>query len=62
MSEFYTDDEVKAALPVQNTSMFEDLGEGDRNIEIVYKKRARNPHINHIIARVAPVLWKRLIE
>lgn len=56
---YHTDAEVIDALKKQNPHHFRDLEEEDR-VEIRYRRKARNPHMAHIVLKVSPVLWNRL--
>lgn len=53
------DTDIQKALVNQNAHIFEGLEEDDRNIDILYRKRTRNPLQCHIVARVTPRVWKR---
>lgn len=56
---YNSDEEVQNALRTQNKDLFKDI-ENDK-IEIVYKKRARNPLVNHVVLRVSPKMWQRMV-
>lgn len=58
---YNTDEEVLAALRNQNKDLFKDLDDKGK-VEILFKRRARNPHTNHIVMRVSPPIWKRMVE
>ncbi|CAH0400102.1 unnamed protein product [Chilo suppressalis] len=34
----------------------------ERLIEALYEKRTRNPHVAHVVLRVAPEIWQQLTE
>ncbi|XP_045540539.1 zinc finger CCCH domain-containing protein 13-like [Papilio machaon] len=57
---YNSDDDVLAALRNQNKNIFKNLEE--EKMEIIYKRRARNPHANHIVMRVAPQIWQRMVD
>lgn len=59
---YNNDDDVLGALRNQNQHLFKDIKEEDTKAEIAYKRRTRNPHTHHIIMRVSPKLWQRLME
>lgn len=57
---YNSDEDVLSALKNQNTGT---LGEiGDQKLEIAFKKRTRNPHTHHIVMRVSPKIWQRLVQ
>lgn len=58
----HSDDEVLKALRNQNRNVFRGLNEGDDRVEIKYKRKARNPHTNHIIVATSPTIWRRATE
>lgn len=59
----YNDDEViLAALRSQNRNMLKDLEGKDQKMEVAYKRRTRNPHTSHIVLRVSPAVWRRLVD
>lgn len=55
-----TDTEVLEALRKQNKQIFQDLSDEDGKVSIKYKKRARNPHTQHMVLTVSPKIWSRL--
>lgn len=55
-----TDTEIKSALKLQNQHIFEDLSEQDGTMEILFRKKTRNPQVSHVVARVTPLLWSRM--
>lgn len=57
-----TDDDICIALQTQNQRILDDLNEKDKEIKILFRKRTRNPQVGHVVARVAPLLWKKLTE
>lgn len=56
------DDEMVQALYTQNESIFRDLNEEERKIEIKYKKRTRNPNTAHVVVQVRPKVWQRMTK
>lgn len=58
---YNTEEEVLGALRKQNHKTFEGLGDEDR-MEVKYKRKSRNAITNHIILKVSPRLWSRLVE
>lgn len=61
-----TDEDIKSALRNQNRRVFENMSEQDRNLdsnlEIIFRKKTKNPAIKHIVARVIPSLWRKLVD
>lgn len=54
------DEDVLSALKMQNKNLLPPTNTKD--MEIAYKKQTRNPHTHHIVLRVSPAIWKRLVE
>lgn len=59
---YNTDEDVLSALRKQNGNIFRNLDKMDDRLEIRYRKRTRNPHTSHIVIRVSPTLWNRILE
>lgn len=59
---YNSDEEVLTALRNQNKGIIRDPEDKALKIEVAYKRRTRNPHTNHIVLRVPPCIWKRLVE
>ncbi|KAL0808750.1 hypothetical protein ABMA28_012431 [Loxostege sticticalis] len=57
-----SDEEILTALRNQNGSVFHGLEQEEDRAEIKYRRKARNPHISHVVMRVSPVIWQRLME
>lgn len=58
---FNSDEDVLNALKNQNKEVVtEDIKH--LKMEIVYKKHARNPHMHHIVMRVSPKIWRRMVD
>ncbi|XP_026331400.1 uncharacterized protein LOC113238780 [Hyposmocoma kahamanoa] len=57
-----TNNEIVDALRNQNGHLLGGKSGTEEGIEIVYRRRARNPHTEHVVARVSPQVWKRLTE
>lgn len=57
-----TDDDIIKALKTQNKNLIEEASSKCDNIEIRYRRKARNPHTEHVVAKVPPLIWKRLTE
>ncbi|XP_069363495.1 uncharacterized protein [Maniola hyperantus] len=55
-----TDDDITKALRNQNRELFGGLDHGDDRIQIKYRKRARNPHMAHVVISTSPTLWSRI--
>lgn len=60
--QYNNDEEVLRALRNQNRNIFGGLDEDQDRCEIAYKKRTRNPHTSHMVMRVSPKLWQRMVE
>lgn len=58
----HSDEEVLRAMKNQNQEIFQGLSEEESNLEVKYRKKTRNPHVNHIVLRASPTLWKRLVK
>ncbi|XP_045539737.1 uncharacterized protein LOC123722314 [Papilio machaon] len=58
---YNTDEEILAALQKQNKDIFNNYTETDK-MEILYKKKAKNPQTNHVVIRVPPQVWKSMME
>lgn len=57
-----TNDEVTGAIKLQNKTLFNDLSSEDDRMEVRFRRKARNPHLNHVVLRVSPRLWRRMVE
>ncbi|KAL0831676.1 hypothetical protein ABMA28_001224 [Loxostege sticticalis] len=57
-----SDEEILTALRNQNGAVFHGLEQEEDRVEIKYRRKARNPHISHVVMRVSPVIWQRLME
>lgn len=58
----HTDEEVVRALRNQNREVFHGLDNEDDRISIKYKKKARNPHTNHVVLVISPTIWRRALD
>lgn len=58
---YNSDDDVLSALRKQNADVFEHLDPTDNRMEIRYKRNARNPLEHHIVLRVSPKIWQRML-
>lgn len=56
-----SDEDVLKALRNQNGGVFHGLDKKDDRVEIKFKRRARNPLTNHIILRVSPQIYNRVM-
>lgn len=59
---YNTDEDIIGALWKQNTKTLKDLNKKENRVEVLYKKRSRNPQANSVIMRVSPGVWKRLVD
>lgn len=57
-----TDEDIIKALRNQNRAVFRDLDEETGRVKIRYRKRTRNPHMNHVVISVSPVIWRRALD
>lgn len=57
---YNSDDDILRAMRNQNERIFRDLDTHEDRVEIRYKKKTRNPLMNHIVIRVSPKLWARM--
>lgn len=56
-----TEAEIQKVVRTQNPKIFENLSEKDCSFVVLFKKKTRDPAVSHIVARVGPLLWQRLI-
>lgn len=56
------DEDVQKALLRQNRTLMEHFTPEELNMTVVYRKKTRNPHLNHIVMRVTTKMWKTLTE
>lgn len=54
------DDDILSALKNQNRHLLADISDEDYRVSVKYRKRARNPHINHVVLQVSPQVWQKL--
>lgn len=59
---YNSDEDILNALRKQNLDMFKGLEKNENKTEIAYKKRTRNPHTSHIVMRVSPKIWQRMVD
>ncbi|KAL4705299.1 hypothetical protein ACJJTC_018985, partial [Scirpophaga incertulas] len=52
----------RQALKNQNPTIFSDLGEGEEEIKIKYRRKARNPLTSHYILATSPGVWRKAVE
>lgn len=57
-----TNEDILKALNNQNRDIFTGKNNTQDKVEIKYRKRARNPHINHIVLSVPPQVWRKAID
>lgn len=58
---YNSEEDILKALRNQNKQVFEGIGDEDR-MEIKYRRKARNPLTSHVVMKVSPILWNRLIN
>lgn len=56
------DAELVENLKGQNKKIFEGLQDQDRDVKVLFEKRARHPQDCHPVFEVAPKLWQRLVD
>ncbi|XP_063838171.1 uncharacterized protein LOC135087301 [Ostrinia nubilalis] len=59
---YNTNDDIIAALRNQNGGVFQGLDKGDDRMEFRYRRKARNPLMNHIVLRVSPQIYNRMMN
>lgn len=59
---YNSDEETIKALRNQNPKLFQGLTGEDDRAAIKFKKPARNQLTQHVVLRVSPPLWRRLVE
>lgn len=57
---FNTDEDIVTAIKNQNGHLLSSISPDDLRVEVKYRKKARNPHENHLVLRVSPKVWQRL--
>lgn len=57
---YNTDEDILKALRNQNKEVFVELKKEEDRVEVLFKKKTRNPHTHHVVLRVSPKLWTRL--
>lgn len=58
----HTDEEVLKAVRNQNPELFHGLEKVEQRMTIRYRRRTRNPHLNHVVLSVSPTIWRRAME
>lgn len=59
---FNKDEDIVASLRTQNGSILGQMSDEEFRAAVKYRRRARNPHENHVVLQVSPQIWKRLTE
>lgn len=59
---YNTDEDITRAILNQNSHLLEGLDKENTKMVVRYRKRARNPHENHVVMQVSPQIWQRLTE
>lgn len=57
-----SDKDILTALRNQNGSVFHDIEVKDDRMEVKFRRKARNPLMTHVILRVSPQLYNRLMD
>lgn len=60
--QIHSDEDVIKALRSQNDDIFKGMEKRDDRVEIRYRKKARNPHLCHIVVKVSPKIWNLMVE
>ncbi|CAK1596678.1 unnamed protein product [Parnassius mnemosyne] len=60
--QYNTDEKIEKAIRMQNKHLFKDVLNKDDRMEVKYRKKTRNPHTSHVVVRVSPQIWNRLIK
>lgn len=58
----HTDEDILEALRNQNGDVFRGLSDGEARVGVKFRRRARNPHTNHIVLTASPAVWRRALE
>lgn len=58
----HSDEDLLKALRNQNKYVFADLDKQDNRVEVIYRKKARNSLENHVVIRVSPKIYQRVLE
>lgn len=58
---YNTEEDILKALRTQNKNLLQGVKEEDYRAVIRYKKKARNPHQQHVVLSVSPQVWSILI-
>lgn len=54
------DEDIVSSLKTQNAGLLQDLANEDFRAVVKYRRKARNPHENHVVLQVSPKLWQKL--
>lgn len=60
--QYNTDEDIIQALRSQNRNVFGNLDEQDDRIEVRYRRKTRNPYTCHIVIKVSPKIWNRVLD
>ncbi|KAL0852502.1 hypothetical protein ABMA27_006372 [Loxostege sticticalis] len=58
----HTDEDVKKALRNQNGLVFRGLEPKEDRMEVKFRRKARNTFMSHIVLRVSPQIYNRMLE
>lgn len=58
----HSDKEIIAALRKQNGSVFHGLEKGDDRMEVKFRRKARNSLMSHVVLRVSPRIYNRMLD
>lgn len=60
--QYNSDEDVLKALRNQNEHIFLGLDKDENRVEIRYRKKTRNQYTCHIVLRVSPKIWNRMMD
>ncbi|XP_063835567.1 uncharacterized protein LOC135084759 [Ostrinia nubilalis] len=59
---YNSNDDVIAALRNQNGGVFHGLDKADDRVEFKFRRKARNPLMSHVVLRVSPQIYNRMMH
>lgn len=60
--EYNKDEDIVKAIKNQNSHILGNIPEEEIRVAVRYRRKARNPHENHVVLQVSPMVWKRLTD
>lgn len=58
----HSDEDIIKALKNQNKNLFRGATGESNDIEIRYRRKARNPHTEHVVVKVSPHIWNKMMD